>query len=1081
MKWQSRMRLYRTSLLGLSSALVSLVAICAPQSQSRFVRIDIQPLDTALNVWAQQTGYSVLVPATSVIDKLSVPQQLVGTFTPEGALQNLLSGTNLRYEFVNQRTVAILIGDSSRVADKDYPAARLTQVRNAEAQSSGVEINKGSEHASDTSSKLEEMRGIPEVVISGSQSLNSDIKRSRDDAQPYVVIDRGAIEHSGASNLDGLLKSQLLMATGSLSAAVQGGNQGAVSKVNLRGLGSDETLILIDGRRAAGFGNSSNPAQPDLNSIPLAAVERIEILPATASGIYGGGATGGVVNVILRHNYRGLETKFSYGGAFDGGATARNVDVAGGANFRGGKTNLMISASWAETEDLLTRDRHFTRRALETVLQNNPASIYGAVAPILGATTNIRSANGTPLTLKSNGQSLGSPITSVPYGYGGPGSDGGTAFLTNAGKYNLDLPRTAQTIPSAGASRPLLSSPTIKSAIGTLKHSFSSWLDAYAEFSASENRALYRNTPGLFPLTIPASATANPFNQTVQISTPALGGDSNMEANLSSLRATTGLVGRLSSKWSIGADYVWHRTRSDFSNQASNMNGQQVAAAIGSGALNVFRDTNAYGTDFTPFVPAPSSSTPADTTLNDATVRVSGYLPQWFADVEPSVTVLLEHRRESLSDQYFSVGGTTTLLPWASQSVDSVYLEALFPLISARREIPAIRLLELQLAARHDQYRIVGTASVPVDANRNPTAQVSHSRNEISSTVPTFALRYGPTRDFTLRASYGRGFRPPAVNQVAGATSITFPFGLFGLTDPLRNNEPLSNTALLVQGGNDQLRPETSESRSAGIIITPRFIDGLRMSVDRVAIKKTGNIAVYSPFPQSNLNDYITFLPFRVTRGVASGGFQVGPITSIDVTYVNLATLDVKSYDIAMDYHFQSANSGEFDIHMGGTRVGSLRTQLAPVAPIVEYASVGTAGNVGGLERDGGALKWNANALISWRFKSYTLGWATRYFDSYFFDPTHTLNPSQGAASVPSQTYHDVFVGYDFARVGNRGSLLEGLQMQLSVTNVFNRSPPVDVVGGGFSSSRAGYSYYGDPRLATYALTLRKSFGGENR
>ncbi len=142
--------------------------------------------------------------------------------------------------------------------------------------------------------------------MTGARLLNTDIRRSQDDPQPYVIFERAVIEQSGAVDINDFLKTRLTMsATGGTSAQTTN-VAGAVSGVNLRGLGENQTLILIDGRRAAKTSSGFSPGQPDLNGIPLAAIERIEVLPTTASAIYGGAATGGVVNVVLRRDYSGL-------------------------------------------------------------------------------------------------------------------------------------------------------------------------------------------------------------------------------------------------------------------------------------------------------------------------------------------------------------------------------------------------------------------------------------------------------------------------------------------------------------------------------------------------------------------------------------------------------------------------------------------------------------------------------------------------------------------------------------------------------------------------------------------------------
>src|SRR6185436_13393963 len=119
--------------------------------------------------------------------------------------------------------------------------------------------------------------------------------------------------------------------------------------------------ILVDGHRVA-EGQQGSPMQPDINGIPLMAIERIEVLPTTASGIYGGGATGGVVNIVLRRDYHGTDMHVEYGGSFDGGAASRGIDISNGFTFEGGKSTVTLLGSYHDTNPLLIGARNLAKR-----------------------------------------------------------------------------------------------------------------------------------------------------------------------------------------------------------------------------------------------------------------------------------------------------------------------------------------------------------------------------------------------------------------------------------------------------------------------------------------------------------------------------------------------------------------------------------------------------------------------------------------------------------------------------------------------------------------------------------------------
>ena len=136
-------------------------------------------------------------------------------------------------------------------------------------------------------------QALPEVLVRGKRSLDVDIRRSRDDIQPYVVFDAEQIARSSAQNIEDFLQSHLPMNAQQTTTSQIGPQTQAVGRIDLRGLGTEQTLILVDGRRLPSISTGDSFGQPNINGISLSQVERIEILPATASGIYGGGATGG--------------------------------------------------------------------------------------------------------------------------------------------------------------------------------------------------------------------------------------------------------------------------------------------------------------------------------------------------------------------------------------------------------------------------------------------------------------------------------------------------------------------------------------------------------------------------------------------------------------------------------------------------------------------------------------------------------------------------------------------------------------------------------------------------------------------
>lgn len=1034
-----------------------------PPDRTRAVAFEIHggSLEDALVQFTRQTGFQLLFPSEVTLANTASPVE--GTLTPDRALRQLLVSSGLDYEFVNPTTISIKTAKAAPYFTSQegleqnqgpYPGVRLAQSDPADTSSSADRTSVPGPRAKETADRAQRNGAVPEILVRGSRALNMDIKRSRDDVQPYVVFSREAIERSGATDIQNFLKYQLTMATSGGFNNQSGTENGNTTAINLRGLGNTQTLILVDGHRAASHQIGGNARQPDINGIPLAAVERIEVLPTTASGIYGGSATGGVVNVVLRHDYAGVEAKVTYGNNFNQDVSNRRVDLSAGFSLEGGRTNVLFTGSYSDASALRVRENDILLRGREHILSQNPAGIYGATTPILGATTNIRSTtvvNGVTANLSlKNGTPLNSPITYVPDGYAGRASDGGAALVANAGKYNIGLARTAQG--SGGGEQSLLNAPTIESGMLTIRREFARDVQAFVEVKASNNSGYYETNAANSTFNIPASAANNPFAQNIRVTTPALGVDETTLSTVYDRRIVGGLIVGLPADWRASVDYTWDRVRF-FSSVPAGLT-TAATTAVGNGTLDVLRDTNAFQTDFSPYLNSATKYSPVHTTLNDVAARLSGSLGMLPAG-PVTLSLLLEHRKEGFDDAFVTSPTLSTFVPSRDQSVDSVYLETRVPLVSARNRVPAVEMLEMQIAGRRDRYKTTGVNSI---FSTNPAAIV-RADSEASSVDPTVGLRFKPVSDLMLRASYGTGFLPPTPNQLvpSAPTTLSAANALF-LRDPRRGNESLGNfgSVTRVAGGNSDLLPEDSKSWSIGMILTPRWVPELRISVDWTKINKTDNISNIGS-DQLVINNE-TFVPGAIVRGPAPQGdtFGVGPIVQIRNTLLNVAQANAEAYDFALDYRLPTDRAGTWGLSAVATRMMHNTTQLIPTAPIVENVAVS------------GVLEWKGNAILSWDYRQLSAAWTARYLDSYWLLSSHQVVANQGSATVRNQIYHDLFASY---KIASPGGIFAKTEIQLGVNNIFNTRPPVDV-----NSTSTLYSVWGDPRLANYYISIRKAF-----
>jgi outer membrane receptor protein involved in Fe transport len=1097
-------RRYRRTLQFALATLIFVWVDGLAQSQA-LMKFDLpaQSLADALRAVGSQTHVNVLFDPPLVAGRRALA--LKAELTADQAFTQLLAGTNIAHKFLNESTVVLAAAPASsktpaKESSEHAHAPSGTHSSDARSASETMRLAQAATAASDsgpTSAAAEEaergsasdVKGMPEILVSG-RSLNVDIERTRDAPQPYVVFSRKEIQRSQEQSLGDFFKNRLPMNTESAGVSTglntsTTGNSGTYSNINLRGLGANQTLILIDGRRLPSRAVSGTPNQPDINGIPLDAVERIEVLPSTAGGIYGGSATGGVINIILRRDYTGIETRAEYVNTFDANASNLRFEATAGVSLEGGRTRVMLSGTHLESSSLLIGDRDFTARGLAKQLQNNPAAITGLSTAPLGSTVNILSTTlvggvRQPLTLDPQYGStpLGATFTHLPLGYGGVASDNGAALVANAGTYDLALPNDLN-----GRRRGLIGTPRTESVSLNIRREFTSWLEAFIDGGDFEDKGRSAVSGITSSVSLAANAPNNPFQQNINVRFPTPGLQFEQENDSTVKRATGGVIFHLPHQWSSEVDYGWGRSSYravsisalDSAGTAALASGRP--AADGRPALDVLQEGNTYPIDFTPYLlPLPTSIVPTETTLDDVTARASG--PLFDLPGGPlNVAMLVERRTETLEDTVFtSVSAATrqptySFYPHRSQRVDSYYLETNAPLISARNELPFVHDLALQASVRHDEYETRqqnegnGLAVPSLDG---PFPPLTYLSRDLGSTDYTFGIKFAPLRDVTLRASYGTGFLPPNVSQIVRSVvpQVTFSSG----TDPKRGNTDMVVTGVpwdYVYGGNPDLQPELSKSWSFGTILTPRFVPGLRLSIDYTRIHKENEIQI--PPPQFILDNEDLF-PGRVQRGPKLPGDPAdwaGPITALDTSLLNIARTQVDAVDVQADYSVQTSY-GQFDAYLLGTFQPHYSNQALPTS-----AAVDRAGYLDGM------LKWRGNAGLVWTRGPWAVSWNSQYFDSYYIyasDATTTAIATavlnQGAAKVPSQLYHDVLGTY---RIGKHAgwALLANTEISVGIQNVFDRSPPILAIT---TPSGAGYSTYGDPRLRRYAIGVRKSF-----
>lgn len=193
---------------------------------------------------------------------------------------------------------------------------------------------------------------MEEVMITGSRIKRADLTG----ANPVTVLDRDAILNTGLNSIGDVLRHIPSSAGGAVSTGVNNGGSGA-TRFSLRGLGSERTLVMVNGRRVVASGLGANNSV-DLNNIPVAMIERVEVLKDGASAVYGSDAISGVVNVITRKDFEGVELNVYNGITSESDGEQRSADLTFGSSSD--KGNFVVSANWTKQGEIWAGDRDYS-------------------------------------------------------------------------------------------------------------------------------------------------------------------------------------------------------------------------------------------------------------------------------------------------------------------------------------------------------------------------------------------------------------------------------------------------------------------------------------------------------------------------------------------------------------------------------------------------------------------------------------------------------------------------------------------------------------------------------------------------
>lgn len=999
------------------SAFALLAATAAAAEPARPIHIPAGPLDAALLALAAQTDQQLLFPH-DLVARRHAPA-IDGTFTTEGALQRLLARSNITVTRAGPGVLVLRsrVALTSTGTPSEAPGAAGAQAPRPFGANPAPADPAG---APTSATPVVTARPPPSTTVAELEVTGSHIRGTDPGASPLLVLDHEALDRSGRATVAEVLNLLPQNFSGedtegsvNTRAATLGSNLNYATGVNLRGLGDKATLVLLNGRRLGGAGVHSDFT--DLTTIPTIAVDRVEILLDGASAIYGSDAVAGVVNVILKTNLEGGEFRIRGGTSTDGGASEGQAGMALGHTWSGG--GALIAYEGTLRGRLSADARRYTASA--------------DLRPFGGSDFRLTNAFPGNVIAVDPATGVRGPYYGIPAGQTGAGLTP-DAFLPGA------INRTS---PQAGLD--ILPDQRSQSLYAALHQDLTDQLQVSADLHYGHRTARARSASTTSTFTV---TRANPFfvspngtnsNQiqydfTGELPAPITGGTAD------SLSATAGGRLRLFGDWAAHG-YLGFAREKDVNFVTGLVNSALLAEALGNvpdnpatayspavdGYFNPYTGVAANPRAVTQAIGSGFSLSHVQSTLATGDLQADGTL---FTLPGGPVKLAIggNQRREIFLTQGTNFFSTPTPVPQLTlkgrRSVTAAFAEARLPLVGPDNALPLVQALEVSAAVRHERYSDFG-----------------------QTTNPKFGILWRPLEGVALRATYGRSFRAPTLEDIELPqifTVLNFPVGATRVQ------------SLALQGGNRNLKPETATSWTLGADMTPAFAPGLRLSVnwfdvaftdriDRPVLQNLINALVDPRFaafvrriqPDSNAAD-LALITSLLNDPAAGGVSGLNPPNTyraiVDLRVVNTSELHVKGLDVEAAYRVD-ALGGRVDIAANISRLFSYAQALTPSSSSQELLGL-----------VGLPAKLRGRASADWTRGSVGLGAAVNYLDGAR-DSTGRRVKAQATVDLQARLA---------ARDERR---FAGTTLSLQVRNVFDTDPP-------FYNNPFGFAY--DPANA---------------
>ena len=902
------------------------------------------------------------------------------------------------------------------------------------------------------------------ILVTGSRI----VRNGNDAPTPVSVISTEEIQAEAPANIADFVNT-LPSVSGSQTASNNSGSlsngQSGISALNLRSLGQNRTLVLLDGQRSVG---STSTGLVDINTFPQALISRVEVVTGGASSVYGSDAVAGVVNFILDRDYTGIKADYEYGVTTYGDNPNHKVSLTGGTEFAGGRGHLLASFEYYTQDGVSTIDRDWNQSGYFQI--DNPAYTATNGQPARLVTSGIGSSNFAPGGLIASG-----PLKGTYFGTINPATGkavtGTAAYGQVSGQWMVggDWQYLSE---GHASSNSLTNDEDRLSLFGRASYEVADFLTVFGQASLSkfDGTSYYQQTPSVgvviqrdnafLPDNIRAAMVANNLTSitmgTSNAGIPAAGADTAREVQ----RYVVGgegdfSTGSLDWRWDGYFQYGRTKTRETLINtwQNARMAAMQDAILV-NGVPTCRVNTDASTTnDLAGCVPinriGVGGITPEALDFLFAiypereqfiTQQVGGVnfsTPEIFSTWAGPVSLAFggEWRKESVDGLVDPINFTSTWLygnfkvTSGSYTVKEAYVETLVPLADG---------LEFNGAIRVTDYSISGT-------------------------VETWkaGLTWQPIDDVKLRGTWSRDIRAPNLNELfdpgtARTNSVNVPNGSGGN----RAEEFIQNLT-----GSLNLKPEVAETFGIGAVFTPEFAPGLAMSVDYFNIKIDDAIGSVSAQTTATLCFERQIQQFCNNIRYAAG--STTDITYIDLAPFNFAQQSASGVDVEASY---SMPVGPGDL--------SLRALGTYYIENVSDNGIDAPNDSAGVNAGGGIPTFTYRVTASYKLDSgLNLGLVGRGFSDGVYDndyiacttgcpASNVTNRTINTNSIAGTFYVDANVNYDFDVGPAQATAF------LAVRNLFDRDP-VLVGNGPDGNNTPAYPQTNRSLYDTFGRTFR--------